>query len=127
MGSSRQIRPPIYSMKQTKLRRRRVIRYAILYFVLLVLILALIIGPAVAGTYIPKSVFNISMLKDNHLFQPTGLNNDDTRNETETGKKNPSYTGVLWSQIKASQNAAKATGKAAATTTRGSDRLMMLF
>src|SRR5690349_12143626 len=86
-GSSRQIRPPIYSMKQTKLRRRRVIRYAILYFVLLVLILALIIGPAVAGSYIPKSVFKISMLEDNHLFQPTGLNNDNTRNETETGKK----------------------------------------
>ncbi|KAG7293849.1 hypothetical protein NEMBOFW57_003909 [Staphylotrichum longicolle] len=92
---SRQIRPPIYSMKQTKLRRRRVIRYAILYFVLLVLILALIIGPAVAGSYIPKSVFKISMLEDNHLFQPTGLNNDNTRNETETGRRPGLHCSVV--------------------------------
>jgi 1,3-beta-glucan synthase len=114
-------------MKQTKLRRRRVIRYAILYFVLLVLILALIIGPAVSARYIPKSVFDIKILKDNNLMQPTGLNNDNTNGEKETGKKDPSYTGVLWSQMKASASAAKATGKAAATTTRGSDRLMMLI
>jgi 1,3-beta-glucan synthase len=114
-------------MKQTKLRRRRVIRYAILYFVLFVVILALIVGPAVAGKYIPKSLYDISLLKDNQLFQPTGLDNDDTRGQTETGKKDPSYSGVLYSAMKSSANAAKATGKAATTTTRGSDRLMMLI
>ena len=42
---SRQIRPPIYTAKQTKLRRRRVIRFSVLYFALMVVFLALIVGP----------------------------------------------------------------------------------
>jgi 1,3-beta-glucan synthase len=87
---SRQIRPPIYSMKQTKLRRRRVIRYAVLYFVLLVVFLALIVGPSVAGKYVPDSMFN--MLKDFKLVQPTGLDNNDTRGTSATGTDNPSHT-----------------------------------
>ncbi|AEO59893.1 glycosyltransferase family 48 protein [Thermothelomyces thermophilus ATCC 42464] len=90
---SRQIRPPIYSMKQTKLRRRRVIRYSILYFVLLVVFLALIVGPAVAGKYIPTESM-LSMLKDQNLLQPTGLNHDDTRGKTPTGTGAPNYSGV---------------------------------
>jgi 1,3-beta-glucan synthase len=53
---SRQIRPPIYSLKQTKLRRRRVIRYAILYFFLLVVFVAVMVGPVVAGKYVPSSL-----------------------------------------------------------------------
>ncbi|KAL2144732.1 hypothetical protein VTI28DRAFT_8670 [Corynascus sepedonium] len=93
---SRQIRPPIYSMKQTKLRRRRVIRYAILYFILFVVFLALIVGPAVAGKYVPSSMFD--MLKDNSslssLLQPTGLDNNDTRGRTPTGTAADNYTGV---------------------------------
>jgi 1,3-beta-glucan synthase len=76
---SRQIRPPIYSLKQTKLRRRRVIRYAILYFVILVLFIALIAGPIVAGKYL-KLGMEIPM----ELLQPVGLNNNDTA-ETVTG------------------------------------------
>ena len=71
---SRQIRPPIYSLKQTKLRRRRVIRYAILYFVLLVVFLGLVVAPAVAGKYLP-SLGTIPL----ELLQPTGLNNNDTQ------------------------------------------------
>ena len=112
-------------MKQTKLRRRRVIRYAILYFVLLVVILALIIGPAVAGKYIPT--FNLSLLSDNHLVQPTGLDNDDTRGRTPTGTGAIPYTGVLASAMSASAAAAKATGgKVATTTTAAANRMMML-
>lgn len=76
---SRQIRPPIYSLKQTKLRKRRVIRYAILYFVLLVVFVALIVGPVVAGKYLN---FGVSIPMD--LLQPTGLNNNDTK-ATPTG------------------------------------------
>jgi 1,3-beta-glucan synthase len=76
---SRQIRPPIYSLKQTKLRKRRVIRYAILYFVILVVFVALLAGPIVAGKYIPK-MDSIPM----DLLQPTGLNNNDTK-ATPTG------------------------------------------
>lgn len=46
---SRQIRPPIYTAKQSKLRRKRVIRFSVLYFFMLVIFLALFIGPAVAS------------------------------------------------------------------------------
>jgi 1,3-beta-glucan synthase len=98
-------------MKQTKLRRRRVVRYAILYFVLLVVFLALIVGPAVAGRYINLDKLNISILDDMHLLQPTSLSNDDTRGTQATGVKNPSYTGVMTTTRTAS-------GTARATTTR---------
>lgn len=77
---SRQIRPPIYSLKQTKLRKRRVIRYSILYFVLLVLAACLIAGPLVASKYL-KSLPSIPM----ELLQPTGLNHNDTMGTTQTG------------------------------------------
>lgn len=76
---SRQIRPPIYSLKQTKLRRRRVIRYAILYFFLLVVFVAVLVGPVVAGKYVPSSLMT-SIPMD--LVQPTGLNNNDTKEST---------------------------------------------
>ncbi|KAJ5814729.1 1-3-beta-glucan synthase component FKS1 [Penicillium riverlandense] len=46
---SRQIRPPIYSLKQSKLRKRRVIRFAILYFVMLFVFLVVIVAPLVLG------------------------------------------------------------------------------
>jgi len=75
---SRQIRPPIYSLKQSKLRKRRVIRYAILYFVMLIVFVVLIVGPLVAGKFI-KGV-KIPM----QLAQPTGLNRNDTLS-SETG------------------------------------------
>lgn len=67
-------------MKQTKLRKRRVVRYAILYFVLLVVFLALIIGPIVAGKQIK---LNVSLPME--LLQPTGYSNNDTTAEV-TGK-----------------------------------------
>jgi len=85
---SRQIRPPIYSMKQSKLRKRRVWRFAILYFTLLILFVALIVGPIMAGKYM-----NLSDITDNFksndliygLFQPTGQHNNDTQGRTATG------------------------------------------
>ena len=77
--NSRQIRPPIYSLKQTKLRKRRVVRYAILYFVLLVVFLAIIVGPIVAGKQLKLDV-TIPM----ELLQPTGFSNNDTT-DTPTG------------------------------------------
>ncbi|KAF2835939.1 glycosyltransferase family 48 protein [Patellaria atrata CBS 101060] len=73
---SRQIRPPIYSLKQTKLRKRRVIRYAILYFIMLIMFVALIVGPVVAGKFL-KDLPDIPM----DLLQPTGLKNNDTTSE----------------------------------------------
>jgi len=72
---SRQIRPPIYSLKQTKLRRRRVIRYAILYFTMFFLFLILIVGPAVVKNFTdPPKIALGSMV----LQQPTNWNRNDT-------------------------------------------------
>jgi 1,3-beta-glucan synthase len=78
---SRQIRPPIYSLKQTKLRKRRVIRYAIMYFFLLVVFLALIIGPIVVGKQLTFSLPKLPM----EILQPTGYSNNDTK-ATTTGE-----------------------------------------
>jgi 1,3-beta-glucan synthase len=70
-------------MKQSKLHKRRVWRYAILYFVLLVVFLALLVGPIVAGS----NIISASLVKQIplNLYQPVGLNNNDTRNRNETG------------------------------------------
>jgi len=79
---SKQIRPPIYSIKQSKLRARRVVRYAILYFFLLIVWLALIIAPAVVpGIPLAKSILapktGYFPLKSINLIQPTrGIYND---------------------------------------------------
>ncbi|KAL9107123.1 MAG: hypothetical protein Q9227_007903 [Pyrenula ochraceoflavens] len=72
---SRQIRPPIYSLKQSKLRKRRVIRFAILYFLMLIIFLLLIVGPLVARKFL-TGLPSIPM----ELLQPTGQNNNDTSN-----------------------------------------------
>jgi len=60
-------------LKQTKLRKRRVIRYAILYFIILIVFVALIAGPVVASKYL-KFTIDLPM----NLIQPTGLFNNDT-------------------------------------------------
>lgn len=64
---SRQIRPPIYSAKQSKLRKKRVIRFAVVYFLMLVIFVALIVGPVVVGNmFLKKLPFTIPM----DLLQP---------------------------------------------------------
>lgn len=108
---SRQIRPPIYSLKQTKLRKRRVIRYAILYFVLLVVFLALIVGPIVAGKQI-----KLSLTLPMELLQPTGYSNNDT-SASVTGKcvqgTCPEYQGGdATGDAAATDAAASSTGEA---------------
>ena len=60
MFFSRQIRPPIYSLKQSKLRKRRVVRFAILYFVILVIFVVIIAAPVV----LHNTGMLDSMLKD---------------------------------------------------------------
>lgn len=70
-------------MKQSKLRKRRVWRYAVLYFIMLIIFLALIIGPIVAGSMILSDSLESSIPM--HLFQPQGLDNNNTMNETQTG------------------------------------------
>ena len=67
-------------MKQSKLRKRRVIRYAILYFILLVVFVALIAGPIVAGNKISSLGASLSKIGGGNLVlvQPVNLNNNDT-------------------------------------------------
>lgn len=74
-------------MKQSKLRKRRVWRYAVLYFIMLIIALALLVGPIVAGSMILDNTTSLFKNPSDtmYLFQPTGLNNNDTRNATETG------------------------------------------
>ncbi|KLJ10244.1 1,3-beta-glucan synthase component FKS1 [Blastomyces silverae] len=81
---SRQIRPPIYSLKQSKLRKRRVIRFAILYFFMLVIFLGLIVGPVVAGPRIGEIALP-GLINDLSLLQPTGQDINDTTTSL-TGK-----------------------------------------
>lgn len=56
------------------MRRRRVIRYAILYFTLLILFVVLIVAPLIARKFVDLSGISLPM----NLVQPTGLNNNDT-------------------------------------------------
>ncbi|RDW56816.1 putative 1,3-beta-D-glucan synthase subunit [Coleophoma crateriformis] len=77
---SQQIRAQIYTTKQSKLRNRRVLRYAILYFVIFVVFLALVIGPIFAGS----TIINVAPSIPFNLYQPTGQNNNDTGNATTT-------------------------------------------
>lgn len=105
---SRQIRPPIYSLKQTKLRKRRVVRYAIMYFSLFLLFIILIVGPVIASKFVDTGSINLPM----NLVQPNNWNNNDT---------SASNTGT------AVAGAAAAATSAGAGGNSGSSRLMFSF
>jgi 1,3-beta-glucan synthase len=98
--NSRQIRPPIYSLKQSKLRKRRVIRFAILYFAMLLLFLILLIAPLVARTLNIKFP-TIPM----DLLQPLDKDNNNTIT---------SYTGL---GLPVGFTAMESSGSAAPTAT----------
>ena len=70
---SRLIRPPIYSLKQARLRKRMVRKYCVLYFAVLILFIVIIVAPAVASGQIAVDQFaNIGgsgSIADG-LFQP---------------------------------------------------------
>ncbi|KAL1953465.1 hypothetical protein VTO42DRAFT_2779 [Malbranchea cinnamomea] len=93
---SRQIRPPIYSLKQSKLRRRRVIRFSILYFIMLIVFLLLFFGPLVIRRFMFTDGNWPEIPLD--LLQPVGQNNNDTVDyETGTGaEKNAEFTGLYY-------------------------------
>ena len=81
-------------MKQSKLRRRRVIRYAILYFTLLIVFIALIVGPVVAGKYIGDTISSSLGGLGFNLVQPTDLDHDNTNSTSQTGTGMAGYTGA---------------------------------
>lgn len=102
-------------MKQSKLRRKRVFRYAILYFTLFIVFMALMIGPAVAGDMIPTSFLSSLSGKDLALVQPN-YEKDNTRNETETGTGAADYSGAGLTVSTASRKA---------TATKRSERVRL--
>jgi len=75
---SRQIRPPIYTAKQTKLRRKRVTRFSVLYFFLLIIFLALFVGPVIAKSFLYPTIKSINIPMK--LMQPY----DGMWNKTDT-------------------------------------------
>jgi len=77
---SRQIRPPIYTAKQTKLRRRRVVRFSILFFILLVVFVALVAGPLAAKKVISPMVDDLGGSVPMKIMQPR----PDKWNTTDT-------------------------------------------
>jgi 1,3-beta-glucan synthase len=82
-------------MKQSKLRRRRVIRFAITYYLMLVLFVGLIVGPSVAGNMVPlKSLEDAMGGLPFRLVQPQNQDNDNTNGTSATGTGHPDYTGV---------------------------------
>ena len=80
-------------MKQSKLRRRRVFRFAVLYFVLFIVFMGLIIAPVFVGTLIPPEVSDKANFQGIRLYQPNAQDNDDTNGEEPTGIDAPGYTG----------------------------------
>ncbi|EEQ37578.1 hypothetical protein CLUG_01702 [Clavispora lusitaniae ATCC 42720] len=75
---SRLIRPPIYSLKQAKLRKRMVRKYCTLYFTILVLFVVVIVAPAVASKFIKKNLGSKMTGTFQGIFQPRGTHNNDT-------------------------------------------------
>lgn len=83
-------------MKQSKLRRKRVFRYATLYFLLFIVFVGLIAGPVIVGNQglLPEDLGDTLTIGNMYLMQPTGLDNDNTQGEKETGTGAPDYSGV---------------------------------
>ncbi|KAG7701329.1 hypothetical protein KL930_000217 [Ogataea haglerorum] len=78
---SRQIRPPIYSLKQARLRKRMVRKYSTLYFGILIIFVVLIAAPAAVGSMksvdIEKQIGTLPKFAEG-LFQPRHQDNNDT-------------------------------------------------
>lgn len=75
---SRQIRPPIFSLKQTRLRKRMARKYFVLYIIILLLFAGCIVGPAVAAKYVPDRIADSLTGAARNLFQPRNVNQNDT-------------------------------------------------
>ncbi|KAH3679853.1 hypothetical protein WICMUC_000596 [Wickerhamomyces mucosus] len=75
---SRQIRPPIYSLKQARLRKRMVRKYLALYILILIVFVVCIAAPAVASKFVSKDIGQQITTQYGLLVQPRGNNNNDT-------------------------------------------------
>lgn len=75
---SKLIRPPIYSLKQARLRKRMVRKYCTLYFAVLVLFVIIIAAPAAASSHVSESIGSSLSGIASGLFQPRHAKNNDT-------------------------------------------------
>ncbi|EDO14354.1 hypothetical protein Kpol_164p1 [Vanderwaltozyma polyspora DSM 70294] len=75
---SRQIRPPIFSLKQARLRKRMVNKYLTLFVLILGVFAACIIGPAVGSTKVAKDFGSDLTGPWRNLIQLRNTNNNDT-------------------------------------------------
>ncbi|CAR25971.1 ZYRO0A12518p [Zygosaccharomyces rouxii] len=81
---SRQIRPPIYSLKQNRLRKRMVRKYSYLYYGVFILFAACIVGPAVASSHVSKTIGSSLTGTFKNLVQPRNTSNNDTGKQMST-------------------------------------------
>lgn len=102
-------------MKQSKLRRRRVFRFAVLYFVLFIVFMGLMIAPVFVGEkLLSKDITDkAGDVFGMNLYQPNGQDNDDTNFEEPTGIKSPNYSG----KFKSTESTPIATGAPKTDTT----------
>ncbi|CAN3377239.1 hypothetical protein DIURU_003510 [Diutina rugosa] len=80
---SQLIRPPIYSLKQARLRKRMVRKYCSLYFLILIIFVVIIVAPAAASGSVGDLGTNFNFddssgIGLNGLFQPRNTSNNDT-------------------------------------------------
>jgi 1,3-beta-glucan synthase len=81
---------------------------------MLVVFLALIVGPIVAQSEITKAAVKLTNDPKStmYLFQPVGLNNNDTQGRNETGTGSPSYLATMTGGSSSASSSAAATGGA---------------
>jgi len=85
-------------MKQSKLRRRRVFRFAVLYFFLFIVFMGLMIAPVFVGNMATDSlVDSVREIGGLMLYQPNGQKNDQTDGEQPTGIGSVGYKGKFTS------------------------------
>lgn len=94
---SRLIRPPIYSLKQAKLRKRMVRKYCTLYFLILILFVIVIAAPAVAASHIPDDIGTSLSGVFQGIFQPRGTNKNDTGEVSTWWSSNDNIKITFWS------------------------------
>jgi 1,3-beta-glucan synthase len=77
---NRQIRPPIYSLKQARLRKRMIKKYSVLFYTIMVIFIALIAAPAVVGSLKGVDIHATAEFPSfaDGLFQPRHQDNNDT-------------------------------------------------
>ncbi|KAJ9090565.1 1,3-beta-D-glucan synthase [Entomophthora muscae] len=60
---SKQMRTPIYSIKQNRRRRRHYVTYLILFLAIQMILLSLFVAPSIAGKYVKFNLASIDFVK----------------------------------------------------------------